>query len=217
MKKLLLTLTILCVVIVGFLFSIRTDDRENLTVQPIGDNGVFVGDQKLAQPSQSASTVRPKLLEEQRKHERYDTEVKIYFHYAYDIKTKVKFQLVDKERDEILSKKYLAFSKNVSSVGLCFVSEKRLEVGDNLNLEVYLPQAEEPIFMKGEVKWSHACKADTEGKNKFETGATLISVEGQSVSDSIYYDKTYQVEWSVVLESVLGSFKTLVRKRHKEK
>ncbi|MFH1414301.1 MAG: hypothetical protein ABIG56_05595 [Candidatus Omnitrophota bacterium] len=39
---------------------------------------------------------------EKRKYLRFDTEAKIYFRVAYDIKTKVKFQVVKKEEDRLL-------------------------------------------------------------------------------------------------------------------
>ena len=35
---------------------------------------------------------------EKRVHERFDTEVKIYFQFEYDIKTKVEFQRVNEKR-----------------------------------------------------------------------------------------------------------------------
>ena len=149
---------------------------------------------------------------EKRVHERFDTEVKIYFQFEYDIKTKVEFQRVN-EKLKQASNKYLAYSKNVSTAGICFTSEHRLIVGDNLFLEVYVPGSEIPIAMKGEVKWSQESGGSGYGKSLYDTGVKLITVEGQPVKESIYFDERYQVEWSAVLESVLGSYRKLAQKR----
>lgn len=155
---------------------------------------------------------------ERRKYERYDTELKIYFDFAYELKTKIKYQLVDKNRRKILPKKYLAYSKNVSAEGLSFTSSRALKKGDYLNLEIYLPSAKDPIYMEGEVKWSQKPSLKPlrgKDRNVYHTGVRLTTVNGESVTESIYFDKTYQVIWSIVLDSVLENFKALVKKQHK--
>ena len=151
--------------------------------------------------------------EERRKYERFDTEVKIYFHVDYDIETTVKFQVVDKKKAKASSPKYSALSKNVSAEGLCFTSEKELREYDILLLEVYLPDEKNPILMEGEVRWSQPISSNE--TNKFNAGVKLITVNGRSVAESIYYDKANHVIWSIVLESILGSFKKFAQKIHK--
>jgi len=152
-----------------------------------------------------------KSKKEKRKYARYDTEVKIFFRVTYDIKTKVEFQI--KERDKkALSKKYPAESKNVSVEGLRFSSKKKLEEGDIVYLEVYLPTIKEPIYMKGEVRWSHATSLKEKKEHKFDTGVELMTVNGRSVRDSVYFDETNKVFWSTVLDSVLGSFRKIVQR-----
>ncbi len=151
--------------------------------------------------------------EEKRRYERYDTALKIYFDFAYDIKTKVKFQLIDRKKAKTLSPKYSALSKNVSAEGLCFASRKKLQKGDYLNLEVYLPGAVTPVRMQGEVRWSLVmpAAADMTDPGAYQTGVLLMTVNGESVPETIHYDKEYRLHWSVVLESVLGSFKNVVK------
>lgn len=164
-----------------------------------------------------------KMRKERRKHARYDTEVKIYFQVTYDLKTKVKFQVFDKKNNKILSKKYSAFSKNVSAEGLCFISEKKLKKGDWLLLELYVPSTSEPIFMEGEVVWSHKVSLNktlkmtnalAKGKQVaiYESGVKLFSVNNQDVQGSLYFDHNFQVEWSAVLESILGKYSDAVKK-----
>jgi len=146
--------------------------------------------------------------EDRRKYQRYETKVEIYFRVAYDVTTKVKFRIRDK-RGQVSARKYAATSKNVSAEGLSFISSKKLHKGDRLALEVYLPKSRDPIAMEGQVRWSEPIILKRGRKKVFETGLRISSVENQSVQKSIYYDKDYQITWSVVLEAVLGSFRII--------
>lgn len=150
---------------------------------------------------------------ERRKYERYDTELKVYFDFAYDLETKVKFQLLDKKKEKTLSKKYSALSRNVSAEGLCFIARRKLKKGDYLNLEIYLPSATEPVRMTGEVRWSRTAEDGGKEKDAYQTGVLLKTVEDKPIAQTIRYDQEYHVNWSIVLESVLGSFKDLIREK----
>ena len=160
---------------------------------------------------------------EKRKFKRYNTDVEIYFDFIYDLETKVEFELIDKEGKKTLSDKYSAVSRNVSVGGLCFASSKRVKQGDLLHLEVYLPSAKEPIDMQGRVEW---CKPvppsyeerileEMEGHRVFEVGVRLISVKEESVDESIHHDAAYDVDWSVVLESIFGNYRMLMEGKYK--
>jgi len=159
-----------------------------------------------------------------RKYKRYNTEARIYFDFAYDLETKVKFELVEEKKKSKTKKKYLAVSRNISAEGLCFVSHKDVEVGDQLYIEVYLPSAVEPIHMSGKVKWcdpvsesSRYILEDKKNKQMFHIGVVLSFVDGDPVGNSIHFDKKYGVNWSVVLESVFGSYKMLMGEKYKRK
>lgn len=157
-----------------------------------------------------------------RKYKRYNTEAKIYFDFAYDLETKVKFEFVDGKKR--LKKQYLAVSRNISAEGLCFVSHKDVEIKDRLYMELYLPNAVEPIPMTGEVKWcdpvsesSTYVLGDKKNKQMYHIGVILALVNGKPVNESVHFDKEYGVDWSVVLESVFGSYKMLMGERYKKK
>jgi len=157
-----------------------------------------------------------------RKYKRYNTEAKIYFDFSYDLETKVEFELIDDKKKEKSKKKYLAVSLNISAEGLCFVSHKSVKVGGLLYMEVYLPSAAEPIHMKGKVEWCDAVSGSTtyalddqRNKQMYHIGVILSFVEGDPVADSIHFDKEYRVNWSVVLESVFGSYKMLMGEKYK--
>lgn len=148
---------------------------------------------------------------EKRKYLRFDTEAKIYFRVAYDIKTKVKFRVVKKEGRGALSERYQGLSKNINIEGLRFSSEKRLKIGERLYIELYLPKLKKPVCMTGDVRWSRMVSSRMKGRYKFDTGVRLISVFGKLVSDSIYFDKKNQILWSIVLDSIFGNFRKLMR------
>ena len=150
--------------------------------------------------------------DERRGFERFDTEVKVYFHVHYNIKTIVKFRVVKKETAKV--KKHLAFSRNVSIEGMSFISGMELSIGDALSLELYLPSQKEPILMKGEVRWCRPLAGVSAPKKRFETGIKLLEVNGVTVAASIHYDRENRVYWSAVLESVFGSFRKLAQKSH---
>jgi hypothetical protein len=151
-------------------------------------------------------------FEERRRYSRYDTELKVYFRVNFELKTKVEFQLIDKEKHTALSEKHSAVSRNVSAEGLCFTSNVKLMKGDVLSLEVYLPSQDTPIYMEGEVRWSQETPLSKSDKKKFSTGIKILNVEGRQVDPTIFYDAEHNVIWSVVLDSVFGSFKKIVQK-----
>ena len=148
-----------------------------------------------------------KFDKERRKYYRYDTEMKIYFRVSYDVQTKVTFQVIDGDK----SKRYSGISKNISVEGIYFVSEKELKEGDKLLIEINTPKMKVASLMEGEVRWSHKVLDDPKYSDMFHTGVKIITVDGESVADSIYHDKKYAVDWSIVLESVFGSFNEMIR------
>lgn len=150
------------------------------------------------------------MREEKRKHSRYDTELKVFFHVDYDIQTKVEFELIDMPKED--DSKYVGISKNISVEGICFTSDKQLDKGDMLYLEVYTPNSKKAVAMEGEVRWIKPLE-----DNKFQTGVKIILVDNQPVEKTIYYDQEYKLNWSIVLEEVFGSFKEMVEKSHKDK
>lgn len=143
---------------------------------------------------------------DRRNYPRYDTEMGVYFKVKYDIKTRVKFQVVASHHEGNIVHKYLGLCRNVSVEGLCFDSKKKLEKGDILLLEVFEPIIKKAIKMEGQVRWSKKCFGKGKEEKMFRAGVQLTSVNGKSITDSIHFDKKYKVVWSVVLESLFGTF-----------
>ena len=138
---------------------------------------------------------------ERRKYERYDMEAKVHFYADYVLKTKVKFQVVDAGK----IKRYMGISRNISAEGMRFSSGVKLKKGDILLIELFLPKIKKPIPMTAIVRWSKKMRV-LRGQYAFDTGARLITVEGQLVEPSIHFEEHKQVHWSTVLDVVFGSF-----------
>lgn len=140
-----------------------------------------------------------------RRYPRYDTEVKVHFYVPYELNVKVDFEVAEEGAQK---SRYSGVTKNISAGGLMFTSEKRLEKGGNLQMELYLPNAEKPIALSGDVRWSRPLPTGLH----FSTGVQITKVEGQTIENGIYYDQEHQVIWSPLLETVLGNFGLLHKK-----
>jgi len=156
-----------------------------------------------------------KKYNEKRKYDRYETDVKIDFYVAFDVRTKIDFRVKDPKEGTVSSQKYSGISKNISAEGISFTSEKELIKGDSLLLDVFVPTAKQPVRMEGLVRWCRELSGKSDKVKAFEYGIRLLKVDGSSVEKSIVNDPVHNIIWSVVLESVLGNFKHLVLKDRK--
>ena len=149
---------------------------------------------------------------EQRSDKRYVPRDKYRVDFYYNLETKVEFVSADEKESKV--GKHTGLSKNFSVRGMCFMSDVQLHRGDHLSLQVYIPLQDKPICMEGEVCWSDKRQAEG-GQAAYNTGVMLNSVEGKSVEETIYHDERYDVDWSEVLESVLGRYRILAQEQNK--
>lgn len=154
---------------------------------------------------------------ERRQFERYDMEAKINFSVGYDLETKVEFRVLLEGQKGSGTEKWAGLSKNFSAEGMRFTSDKKLTVGDNLFIEVYLPKHEKPIPMTGQVRWSGDVTSASDGEQGFDTGVKLINLKDQPIAKTIHYDKKYQVAWSIVLDAIFGDFQKFIREEFKKR
>jgi len=154
--------------------------------------------------------------QERRKYERYITEAKVFFRVAYDLKTRVKFRVINFAKKRYQQQQYHSgVTKNICAEALCFSCGQELKKGDFLFLELYLPKDETPILMEGSVIWSKCVSVIQEKNANFEVGVRLAKVNDVSVVQSIYFDEEHQVTWSAVLEAIFGSFRKLAQEKPK--
>jgi hypothetical protein len=151
-------------------------------------------------------------VDNKRKYSRYDTDVKMEFRIPYDFLAEVDFKITE-EMIEGRDRTYIGFSKNISVHGLSFESPKRLEIGDLLWIDLHLPKSDQVVFMQGEVCWCKSIETSMEDKSKFQAGVQIAKVDGLDVEQTVYFDKTYGVVWSELLERVLGGIAKISRKK----
>jgi len=154
---------------------------------------------------------------ERRRHERYDTDLKIEFFVSFDLVTHLDFQVEKEEGKGVNRAKYHGESRNVSAEGLCFVTGQELCRRDILHLNIYIPNAQNPIKMVGRVRWSRSLGQDEAGLNIYDTGVKVIKVNDEDVERSLIFDPAHSIYWSVVLERVFGGFDQLVLEQKKPK
>lgn len=150
------------------------------------------------------------MRKEKRKYLRYGTEMKVCYRINYDIRTKVRFRILE-DKEKLAFKRYSGVSDNISIKGLCFSTRKKLEKKDMLLLEVYPPAMKNPVCMEGEVRWCEKKTKKLRNENLYYVGVKLISVEGKTVSRSTHYDKEYKIMWGAVLEALFGNFKEMAK------
>ena len=72
-----------------------------------------------------------------------------------------------------------ALTRDISGAGVCFVMEKLLDPGTQLELEIKLPDREAPIAFTAEVVWSKAIaepRKSYEGPTS-ETGVRFVTID----------------------------------------
>ncbi|MFH0753128.1 MAG: PilZ domain-containing protein [Candidatus Omnitrophota bacterium] len=151
-------------------------------------------------------------VDNKRKFPRYETDAKIHFRIPYDFKAEVDFK-IDEEVAEGREKNYIGFSSNISVQGLAFETVKRLECGDFLWIDLHIPKSKNIVFMQGEVCWCCPVAVPMDGKPAFHVGVRITKVDGVDVDQTVYFDKSYGVQWSELLERVLGGFCKVSRKK----
>ncbi len=154
--------------------------------------------------------------EERRRSPRYETDVKIQFYVNFNLKTVVEYRIKEEGAEDFSEEKYTGITKNVSVEGLCLSSRINLNKGDALYMEVFVPQSKAPIIMEGRVQWCRAAEGDQkeEGIEDFyDAGIKVVSVNGEFVEQTIFFDEVHKMLWSSVLETVFSSFKELSKVR----
>jgi hypothetical protein len=146
---------------------------------------------------------------EQRKFQRFDSERDVLFDFVYDFESPVTIEKVSDGDSCQGVFRYNAVTKNVSLEGLCFLSEQEVQLGDLLNMEVFIPGDHQPVRLLGEVRWTSPREQANDSRSRFEAGVVLRTVEGKGVRETIRFDEDYHVYWSDVLESILGRFRVL--------
>ncbi|MBF0494440.1 MAG: PilZ domain-containing protein [Candidatus Omnitrophica bacterium] len=90
-------------------------------------------------------------------------------YYRADAVLKVKYRTI---KEPVISG--VAFSKNISSVGISMLTSASFEKGAELELNVYLKEGERPLFAKGKVLWLIPCQVGAKKNKKYYTVGVQI-------------------------------------------
>lgn len=147
---------------------------------------------------------------DQRVYHRHNLKDKALVNFIYDFHAKVDVRSAETSITPKILKCH-GVCKNISTEGLCFVSEKRLKRGEKLDLEFYISDSNSPIHMQGNVRWSRKASRSQPAHSQYDTGLKLTMIEGKTVRDSIYFDEEYKLYWSDVLDLISGEWKQFAK------
>ena len=89
----------------------------------------------------------------------------------FELKVSAKYKIIQQEGVFEASK-----TRNISAEGLCFESDKKLDIGTRVNLEVDLKDGEGVVSLIGEVRWLSTVKAPDSKKTRYLNGVKLIDI-----------------------------------------
>ena len=104
----------------------------------------------------------------------------------FDVQTKVNVQIQSEQKGKVSSVKVSGISKNFSVEGASFISDRKLEPGSKLKLEIFLSQRSKPVHLKGQIMWSRPLNLP-DGKEIYETGVKIATVEKSDEARFIKY------------------------------
>ncbi len=149
---------------------------------------------------------------QERQFPRFKNDGKIAFRLHYDFSAEIDFK-VGKTPLAASQHSYLGFTKNISINGLCFESAKELKPHDKVWIEFHLPDSNMLIYMEGDVRWTTAVPCKDEKFPQYMVGVSIDKIDGMNVDDTIYFDQSYQVMWSQLLDRILGGYAQAHRKQ----
>ncbi len=89
----------------------------------------------------------------------------------FELKMNAKYRVMEQKGVFEASK-----MRNISAEGLCFESDKKLDIGTRIDLEVDLKDGGKVISLIGEVRWFSAIKAPDSKKTLYLNGIKLIDI-----------------------------------------
>jgi PilZ domain-containing protein len=101
--------------------------------------------------------------------------------------SKINFSLVEISESEIPSKRFRAIGKNIGVEGILFTADQELKTGTILNLEIFLPERDDPVYIEGEVRWCRKTREAKDDKDSFDIGIKFLTVDKEHVISLIKY------------------------------
>lgn len=94
------------------------------------------------------------------------------------------------------SQKIQAFAENISSTGVCILTNEEIQAQETLLISIYLLDGTKPIEAKGKVAWKRPSSflSDMPDKKHFDVGIEFIDVNKEDQNKLISYTKAYPNE-----------------------
>ena len=95
-------------------------------------------------------------------------------HIRFDVEATVDFLVQDRGGAVSSGKKSSGIATNVSTGGVSFISDTRLEPGSTLKLDLHLPGHVQPLQLTGELRWCTPY-GQQDDRQMFQTGVKLFT------------------------------------------
>jgi len=104
-----------------------------------------------------------------------------------NISSKINFSIIETDEDEAPSKRFRATGKNIGVEGILCTSDKELKPGTLLDLEIFLPEKIDPVYLEGEVRWCKLSGGKTKKSKLYDLGIKFLSIDKTHVLSLIKY------------------------------
>ncbi|MBI5873162.1 MAG: PilZ domain-containing protein [Candidatus Omnitrophica bacterium] len=94
--------------------------------------------------------------------------------------------------DDASSKKFQAFTENISTTGICIFINEDIKTDSFLFITIYLLDGSTPIETKGKVAWIRPSTfLNIVGKQHFDVGIEFVEITKEDRDRLIYYTNRY--------------------------
>ena len=97
------------------------------------------------------------------------------------LKSNLNFSIMETGEVSAPSKRFRGEGTDIGVEGIQFTSNKQLKKGTILNLEIFLPGKEDPVYIEGEVMWCTKGKKPASRKDQFGAGVRFLTVDKNHV------------------------------------
>lgn len=90
----------------------------------------------------------------------------------FDIALRVNYIVQAKKETRLMK---TGVTKNISAEGMQLLTEEKLEVGNKLEIKILVPEALNPVHLKGRVLWTK--EAPSEKEHSYNSGIEFAEIE----------------------------------------
>jgi len=106
------------------------------------------------------------------------------------LRTRIDFTIVESETGKSSPDRFRGTGKNIGAEGILFSCDKDLKPGTVLDLEIFLPDKPDPVYIQGDVRWcAPASEKSQPGKSEdgFDVGVKFRTINKNNVILLVQY------------------------------